>query len=106
MSDPAGHSPLRGPAGIQLPWWQLDKNAYLRFALLIGKGAFIALLYYLLVLIGMKLHFSASGLSLIWPSNALLAATLVLSPKSRWWFYLLAIIPAHITGMSSYNLSL
>jgi PAS domain S-box-containing protein len=106
MSDPAGYSPLRRLAGIQIPWWQLDKNACRRFALLIGKGAFISLLYYLLVLIGMKLHFSTSGLSLIWPSNALLAATLVLSPKGRWWFYLLAIIPAHITGMSSYNLGL
>jgi PAS domain S-box-containing protein len=70
---------------------------------MIGKSAFIALLYYLLVVISMKLHFSTSGLSLIWPSNALLAATLVLSPKGRWWFYLLAIIPAHIAGMSSYN---
>ncbi len=106
MSNPAGYSPLRRLAGIRKPWWQLDKNACRRFALLIGKGAFISLLYYLLVLIGMKLHFSTSGLSLIWPSNALLAATLVLSPKGRWWFYLLAIIPAHIAGMSSYNLGL
>jgi PAS domain S-box-containing protein len=77
-----------------------------RLALLIGKSAFIALLYYVLVVIGMKLHFSTSGLSLIWPSNALLAATLILSPKGRWWFYLLAIIPAHIAAMSSYNLDL
>ncbi len=77
-----------------------------RLTLLIGKGALIALLYYLLVVIGMKLHFSTSGLSLIWPSNALLAATLVLSPKGRWWFYLLATIPAHIAAMSSYNLDL
>ena len=105
MSDPAGYSPLRRLAGIQIPWQLVDKNACSRLAL-IGKSAFIALLYYLLVVIGMKLHFSTSGLSLIWPSNALLAATLVLSPKGRWWVYLLAIIPAHIAGMSSYNLSL
>jgi PAS domain S-box-containing protein len=106
MSDPAGYSPLRRLAGIQIPWQLFDKNARRRLALLIGKSAFIALLYYLLVVISMKLHFSTSGLSLIWPSNALLAATLVLSPKGRWWFYLLAIIPAHIAGMSSYNLDL
>ena len=105
MSDLAGYSLLRRLAGIQIAW-QLDKNAYRRLALLIGKSAVIALLYYLLVVIGMKLRFSTSGLSLIWPSNALLAATLVLSPKGRWWFYLLAIIPAHIAGMSSYNLGL
>ncbi len=106
MSDPAGYSPLRRLAGIQIPWQLVDKNAFRRLALLIGKSAFIALLYYLLVVISMKLHFSTSGLSLIWPSNALLAATLVLSPKGRWWFYLLAIIPAHIAAMSSYNLGL
>jgi PAS domain S-box-containing protein len=104
MSDPAGYSPLRRLAGIPIPWQLFDKNVCRRLALLIGKSAFIALLYYLLVVISMKLHFSTSGLSLIWPSNALLAATLVLSPKARWWFYLLAIIPAHIAGMSSYNL--
>jgi PAS domain S-box-containing protein len=84
----------------------VDKNTCRRLALLIGKSAFIGLLYYLLVVIGMRLHFSTSGLSLIWPSNALLAATLVLSPKGRWWVYLLAIIPAHIAGMGSYNLGL
>ena len=106
MNSPAGYSPLRRLAGIQMPWQLVDKNACNRLALLIGKSAFVALLYYLLVVIGMKLHFSTSGLSLIWPSNALLAATLVLSPKGRWWLYLLAIIPAHIAGMSSYHLGL
>jgi PAS domain S-box-containing protein len=106
MSDPAGYSHLRGLAGSQIPWQLVEKNAWRRLALLIGKSAFIALLYYLLVVISMKLRFSTSGLSLIWPSNALLAATLVLSPKGRWWFYLLAIIPAHIAGMSSYNVGL
>ena len=106
MSNPAGYSPLRRLAGIQIPWQLVDKNTCRRLALLIGKSAFIGLLYYLLVVIGMRLHFSTSGLSLIWPSNALLAATLVLSPKGRWWVYLLAIIPAHIAGMGSYNLGL
>jgi PAS domain S-box-containing protein len=106
MSDPAGYSHLRRLAGSQMPWQLVDKNVCRRLALLIGKSAFIALLYYLLVVVGMKLHFSTSGLSLIWPSNALLAAVLILSPKGRWWFYLLAIIPAHIAAMSSYNLGL
>jgi PAS domain S-box-containing protein len=106
MSDPAGYPPLRRLAGIQILWQLVDKNACRRLALLIGKSAFIGLLYYLLVVISMKLHFSTSGLSLIWPSNALLAATLVLSSKRRWWVYLLAIIPAHMAGMSSYNLDL
>lgn len=106
MNDPAGYSPFRSLANIHMPWRLVDKNACRRLALLIGKSVFIALMYYLLVVISMKLHFSTSGLSLIWPSNALLAATLILSPKRHWWFYLLAIIPAHIAGMSSYNLGL
>jgi PAS domain S-box-containing protein len=105
MSDPAGYSPLRKLAGIQIPWQLVDKNARRRLVLLIEKCVFIALLYYLLVVISMRLHFSTSGLALIWPSNALLAATLVLSPKRHWCFYLLAIIPAHIAGMSSYHLN-
>ena len=46
MSDPAGYPPLRRLAGIQIPWQLVDKNACRRLALLIGKSAFIALLYY------------------------------------------------------------
>jgi PAS domain S-box-containing protein len=106
MRNPAEYSPFHRLAGIQIPWQLVDKNACRRLALLIGKSAFIGLLYYLLVVVSMKLHFSTSNLSLIWPSNALLAATLVLSPKRRWCFYLLAIIPAHIAAMSSYHLDL
>jgi PAS domain S-box-containing protein len=102
MSEPVGYSPYQ--AGVQVPWQLVDKNVCRRLALLIGKSSLIALLYYLLVVVSMKLHFSTSGLSLIWPSNALLAATLVLSPKGRWWLYSLAIIPAHIAGMNSYHL--
>jgi hypothetical protein len=59
MSDPAGYSPLGRLAGIQISWQLVDKNACRRLALLIGKSAFIALLYYLLVVISMKLHFSS-----------------------------------------------
>jgi PAS domain S-box-containing protein len=106
MRNSAEYSPLHRLAGIQIPRQLVDKNAYLRLALLIGKSAFIGLLYYLLVVISMKLHVSSSHLSLIWPSNALLAAMLVLSPKRRWWFYLLAIMPAHIAAMSSYHVDI
>jgi signal transduction histidine kinase len=54
----------------------------------------------------MKLRFSTSGLSLLWPSNALLIAALVLTPKRRWWVYLLSVIPAHIAALSPYHLGL
>jgi len=40
----------------------------------------------------------------VWPSNALLVATLVLSRKRHWWGYLLAAAPAHIAALSPYHL--
>lgn len=63
-----------------------------------AKCVSLALLYYVLVAVSMKLRFSASGLSLVWPSNAVLVAVLTLSPKRRWWMYLLSVIPAHIAA--------
>ena len=66
----------------------------------------LSLLYYALVVVSMKFRFSTSGLALLWPSNALLVATLVLTPKRRWWVYLLSVIPAHIAGLSPYHLGL
>lgn len=55
-----------------------------------AKCVSLALLYYVLVAVSMKLRFSASGLSLVWPSNAVLVAVLTLSPKRRWWMYLIS----------------
>ena len=66
----------------------------------------LSLLYYVLVAVSMKFRFSTSGLALLWPSNALLVATLVLTPKRRWWVYLLSVIPAHIAALSPYHLGL
>ena len=73
---------------------------------LLAKCFFLSLLYYILVVVSMKLRFSTSGLSLLWPSNALLVGTLVLAPKRRWWLYLLSVVPAHIAAMSPYHLGL
>jgi PAS domain S-box-containing protein len=106
MSETAGYSTLERSRGINRPWRVIDKSLATQFAQQLAKSAFVAFLYYLLVVISMKLRFSTSGLSLLWPSNALLLATLILTPKSRWWAYLLAIIPAHIAAMSSYHVGL
>jgi len=70
---------------------------------LLAKSLLLALLYYMLVVVALKLRLSDSTLALIWPSNALLIAVLLLNPKRQWWVYLLAVIPAHIAGMSSYH---
>lgn len=70
---------------------------------LLGECILLACAYYVLVVVGLKLRLSDSTLALIWPSNALLIAVLLLTPKRHWWIYLLAVVPAHVAGMSSYH---
>src|SRR5262249_43514990 len=36
--------------------------------------------------------------SIMWPPNAMLTATLLLSSPRRWWIYLLAALPAHLAA--------
>jgi hypothetical protein len=82
------------------------KSASYSLLALFARCFSLSLLYYVLAVVSMKLRFSTSGLSLLWPSNALLVATLVLTPKRRWWVYLLSVIPAHIAALSPYHLGL
>jgi|GEM_PF-1796294 len=79
------------------------KNLNNRLLLLTARSIALALLYYVMVVISLKLHLSTSTLSLIWPSNALLVAALTLSERRHWWMYLLAVIPAHIAAMHAYH---
>lgn len=72
-------------------------------ALLLGRCLLLAVIYYLMVVAGLRLRLSTSSLALLWPSNALLTATLVLSPKRHWWLYLVAVIPAHFAGSRPYH---
>jgi signal transduction histidine kinase len=59
-------------------------------ALLVGAG------YYVGANIGFALTFQPHPVSTLWPPNSILFATLVLTPRRRWWFYLLAAFPAHL----------
>ena len=36
--------------------------------------------------------------SIMWPPNAMLTATLLLTPPRRWWIYMLAVLPAHFAA--------
>jgi integral membrane sensor domain MASE1/PAS domain-containing protein len=36
--------------------------------------------------------------SVVWPPNSILTATLLLTPRRRWWIYLLAAFPAHLAA--------
>lgn len=74
-----------------------------RSALLLVRCLLLAVLYYLMVVVAMRLRLSTSTLALLWPSNALLVATLVLSRRRHWWLYLIAVIPAHIAGLRPYH---
>ena len=56
----------------------------------------VAISYYLAAKISLTLRFSGSTKAALWPNNAILVATLLLTPVRRWWMYLLAVIPAHI----------
>jgi signal transduction histidine kinase len=52
--------------------------------------------YFLGSLLGLSLQFPSTQISAIWPPNAILLAALLVTPRSRWWIYLLAVLPAHL----------
>ena len=106
MGDTARYSTLHRLAELEKRSRLLRKGGSYSLLGLFAKCFSLSLLYYVLVVVSMKLRFSTSGLSLMWPSNALLVATLVLTPKRRWWVYLLSVIPAHIAALSPYHLGL
>jgi signal transduction histidine kinase/integral membrane sensor domain MASE1 len=66
----------------------------------IGRRAAIALgiavAYYAGCRVGFLLTFSPLTPSVLWPSNAILTAALLLTPPRRWWLCLLAALPAHV----------
>jgi signal transduction histidine kinase/integral membrane sensor domain MASE1 len=46
--------------------------------------------------LGEELRLLPVTTSVLWPPNAILTATLLLTPTRRWWIYLLAAFPAHL----------
>lgn len=55
------------------------------------------MLYLAALEVGAALRFS-DGFAALWPANAVLLATLMLTRPRRWWLYLLAVIPAHFAA--------
>ena len=106
MGDTARNSTLHRFAELEKRSRLVRKSDSYSLLALFARCFSLSLLYYVLVVVSMKLRFSASGLALLWPSNALLIATLVLTPKRRWWVYLLSVIPAHTAALSPYHLGL
>ncbi|HEY7337216.1 MAG TPA: MASE1 domain-containing protein [Bryobacteraceae bacterium] len=62
------------------------------------RAAAVCAAYYIAVTLALKLQLAFSGIAILWPSNAILVAVLLLTPQNRWWLYLLAVIPGHIAA--------
>jgi len=52
--------------------------------------------YYLGAKLGLALTLHPDPVSVLWPPNAILLATLLLTPPRVWWVMLLAVLPAHV----------
>ena len=64
---------------------------------LLALAAVVAVSYYLGSLLGLVLRVPPETTSVLWPPNAILTATLLLTPSPRrWWVYLAAAFPAHL----------
>jgi PAS domain S-box-containing protein len=61
-----------------------------------GIASLVCVAYYVGSRIGLVLRFPPATPSVLWPPNAILTATLLLTPPRRWWIYLLAALPAHL----------
>jgi two-component system sensor histidine kinase UhpB len=97
---------LQSLAGFEKTSGLLPKGISHPLVVLCAKCACFALFYYVLAALSIRLRFSTSGLSLVWPSNALMVATLVLSRKRYWWAYLLSAVAAHVAALSPHHLGL
>ncbi|HEU4778540.1 MAG TPA: MASE1 domain-containing protein [Steroidobacteraceae bacterium] len=52
--------------------------------------------YYATAQLGESLAFPGAPVSALWLPNALVMGALLLAPRRYWWFYLVAILPAHL----------
>ncbi len=59
-------------------------------------GLIVAATYYIGSLIGFALTFPQSAVSVLWPPNAILFTTLLLTPARKWWVMVLSIFPIHV----------
>ena len=56
--------------------------------------------------VGLLLSLGDLAVSVMWPPNAILLAVLLLSPRARWPWYVLAIFPVHLLTQVSYGIPL
>jgi signal transduction histidine kinase len=85
-------SPARdGAPVLSRPRWRPDLDASgIRWVLFVAVG------YYLAARLGFAFTLRPSPLSTLWPPNALLLASLLLTPSRLWAWLILAALPAHL----------
>jgi two-component system, LuxR family, sensor kinase FixL len=59
--------------------------------------------FYLGGVFALTVRFSPAGISLFWPPNAILLATLLLTPPRTWWFYVLAVVPTQLHLVTTFQ---
>jgi two-component system sensor kinase FixL len=65
----------------------------------VATALLIAVGYYVGARVGVHLRFPPLTPSVVWPPNAILTATLLLTPPRHWAIYLLAALPAHLAAL-------
>ena len=65
---------------------------------IVAAALLVSVAYYAGANVGFIFRFPPATPSILWPPNAILTATLLLSPVPRWWIYLLAALPAHLVA--------
>ena len=71
-----------------------------RAGVFVSQVALLAGTYYLAARLGLAFRFQNSQISVVWPANAVIVASLLLAPRARWWVVLVTVSLAHIAAMS------
>jgi two-component system, LuxR family, sensor kinase FixL len=66
---------------------------------IVATTLLVALGYYAGARLGVQLKFQTLTPSVVWPPNAILTATLLMTSPRHWGIYLLAALPAHLAAL-------
>jgi two-component system, LuxR family, sensor kinase FixL len=78
--------------------WRLPVSARMVKIALVTCAAF-----YLGGVFALTIRFAPAGISIFWPPNAILLATLLLTAPRTWWFYLLAVVPTQLHMVATFQ---
>ena len=76
-------------------------EALKRALVLASPFALLAGTYYLAAKLGLAFRFQNSQISVVWPANAVIVASLLFARRTRWWVVLATVSLAHIAAMSA-----